>query len=183
MNIYLIGYRCTGKTSVSTEIGRRLGWPVLDADMELVQEQGRSIADIVAADGWSTFRAMEKTVLKRISAMERRVVATGGGVILDPENVAEMKKSGIIVLLKARPDTIYQRLTGDRNTGQFRPALTNQSQYDEIVSTLSTRQPLYEAAMDFCVETDTLTIAEVCDRIMDGIKEKMKVTKVKSELK
>ncbi len=167
MNIYLIGYRCTGKTSVSRWIGRHLEWPVLDADEELVREQGRTIADIVAAEGWSVFREMEKAVLKRLGELDHCVVATGGGVILDAENVAVMKKSGTVVLLRAGTETIYRRLVGDQTSVDSRPALTDKNQYDEIVSTLKTRTPLYESAMDFAVDTDDIPVEEVCRYILN----------------
>lgn len=161
MNIYLIGYRCTGKTSVAEYIGGRLGWPVLDADVELVKEQKQTIAQIVDAHGWDAFRQMEIAVLKRLSGLDEHVVATGGGVILNDINVQHMRQSGKIILLRAGAETIYKRLTGDQNTTDQRPALTDQDQFNEIVSMLETREPLYNSAMDFAVDTDSADIETV----------------------
>lgn len=166
MNIYLIGYRCTGKTSVGEALGKKLACPVLDADLELVAEQKRSIQQIVDRDGWDTFRQIETAVLKRLSGLDRHVIATGGGVILKEENIAVMKSSGTSVWLKAEPETIYRRMVGDEQTAAFRPALTNKGLYEEIEETLKTRQPLYEKAMDFDIHTDNLRVDEISRRII-----------------
>ncbi|MFZ5573005.1 MAG: shikimate kinase [Thermodesulfobacteriota bacterium] len=170
MNIYLIGYRCTGKTTVGALLGQRLGWSYLDADEELVREQGRTIAEIVATRGWPFFRKLEKEVLKRIGQMDRLVIATGGGVVLDAENIALMKHSGRLIWLRAEPETIHRRLVGDNSSAEFRPALTDKNQFDEIVATLVTRIPLYEGAMDFGVDTDAIPVEQVGQRILDWLK-------------
>jgi len=93
MNIYLIGYRCTGKSSVGKSLAKILGWSFLDADVELVKEYKITISEIVATEGWESFRKKEKHVLKRLSSLDKHVIATGGGAILDEENVKNMKKS------------------------------------------------------------------------------------------
>ena len=167
MNIYLIGYRCTGKTSVSEILAKHLGWSAIDSDVEIVAEQGKSISDIVSEQGWDAFRNMEKAAIKRLSLMKNRVVATGGGVVLKNENIAAMKKSGKIVWLKANPKTIQMRMAGDLGTGDFRPALTDKGIFDEIEETLLSRNPLYEKAMDFFIKTDSLSVDKICKMIMD----------------
>ena len=96
MNLYLIGYRCTGKTSVSERLGAKLKWPVLDADAELTREQGRTIQEIVDSQGWETFRRMEAQVLCGLSTKDRHIIATGGGVVLNPDNIDIMQRSGEI---------------------------------------------------------------------------------------
>lgn len=171
MNIYLIGYRCTGKTSVSKVLARHLGWAVIDSDAEIVKAQGESISDIVSNKGWDAFRSMEKAVIAQLSGLKNRVIATGGGAILKEENIANMKKSGKVVWLKARPGTIQKRMAGDLNTTDFRPALTDKGIFDEIEETLSIRNPLYETAMDFFIDTDELSIDSVCRKIIDQTRE------------
>ena len=167
MNIYLIGYRCTGKTSVSKILAKHLGWTVIDSDAEIVKEQGESIADIVSDKGWDAFRSMEKSVIERLSGLKHQVIATGGGAVLQKENIANMKKSGRVVWLKALPRTIQMRMAGDLSTDDFRPALTDKGIFDEIEETLSFRNPLYESAMDFFIETDNLSIDSVCRKIIE----------------
>ena len=87
MNIFLIGYRCTGKTTVGRSLAKSLGRPFFDADKELVKEQRLNISEIVSQKGWDAFREMESMVIKRICDLDNYVVATGGGVVLNDENI------------------------------------------------------------------------------------------------
>lgn len=170
MNIYLIGYRCTGKTTIGTMLSDALNYPVIDADVKLVEDNGMTVAEIVEKEGWGGFRQKEKNVLKEISKLNRFIIATGGGVILDPENVAMMKKSGVTIWLKATPGTIYNRMIKDQMTDEQRPALTDKKIEQEIIDTLEERLPLYEGAMDFSVDTDNLTLKDVTHFILEGLK-------------
>ncbi len=167
MNIYLIGFRCTGKTTVSEILAKQLGWDAIDSDVELVKEQGTTIADIVAEKGWDAFRSMEKSIIIKLGVLNHHVVATGGGAILDEENVAGMKENGKVVWLTADPETIGKRMAQDETTEDSRPALTDKGIYDEIKETLLIRNPKYEKAMDFSVSTVDYDIKEVCRIIMD----------------
>lgn len=169
MNIFLIGYRCTGKTCIGKFLARALGWSFLDADLELVDKHGMTISEIVSKEGWSSFREKEKAILKRLSVLDKHVIATGGGVILDIENVEQMKKSGTIVWLKATPETIKERILQDQNTEELRPSLTSKGLVEEIEETLLDRKPLYESAMDFSVNTDDGRIDNICGKIMEKL--------------
>lgn len=175
MNIFLIGYRCTGKTSVGKTLAEKLKWKSIDADEELVKEQGKAIADIVADQGWSAFRALETSVLKKICRKDQQVVATGGGVILDPENVQSMKEKGMCIWLKASPETIKDRIVKDQKTKEQRPSLTSQGLLEEIEEVLSKRIPLYKKAMDFSVGTDDLSVDQVCGKILVELDKKDEV--------
>jgi shikimate kinase len=166
MNIYLTGYRCTGKTTVGALLAESLKWQVVDSDEMLVADAGTSISDIVAEKGWDAFREMEKETIKRIGQMDGYLVSTGGGVILHNENVECMKKTGIVIWLKARPETIHRRLEADKITEEQRPSLTASGLYDEIEEVLAKRTPLYKKAMDFSVDTDDKDIIEVRDIII-----------------
>ncbi|MDI6688217.1 MAG: shikimate kinase AroL [Desulfobacterales bacterium] len=170
MNIFLIGFRCTGKTCVGKSLAQTFGWSFIDADLELVDRYGMTIAEIVSKEGWSSFRAKEKAVLKEIGALDKHIVATGGGVILDIENVELMKNSGTIIWLKATPETIKERILQDQNTEELRPSLTSKGLVEEIEETLSNRKPLYESAMDFSVDTDNRSIDDICGRIIRKLK-------------
>ncbi len=169
MNIYLIGYRCTGKTTVGTILAEKLGWPVMDSDIELVHEEGRPISEIVESQGWEAFRSIEKKVIQKLSLLDRHVIATGGGAVLNGENVSTMKKSGKLVWLKATPETIHRRMTMDCETEKSRPALTDKGVFGEIEETLNIRNPIYREAMDIAIDTDQLTPEDICSMIQEKL--------------
>lgn len=172
MNIFLIGYRCTGKSTVGRQVAERLNWKFVDADAELVTEQGFSIARIVSQSGWEGFRRIEKSVLARLCESTNQVIATGGGVVLDIENVRLMKKNGPVIWLRATPETIFKRMIQDENTPASRPALTGGKPWDEILETLSVREPLYESAMSGFVDTDDKPADAVCNEILSVLAER-----------
>ena len=165
-NIFLIGFRCTGKSSVGKRLATKLGWPFIDTDSLLVSESGTCIKEIVEKHGWHTFRKMEHAIVSQVCVLNRRVVATGGGVVLNKANVNMMKKKGRIVWLKAGPETIKSRMMLDQNTEAFRPSLTTKDSLSEIEEMLNERNPLYRQAMDFCVETDDRRVDGICDEIV-----------------
>ena len=170
MNIFLIGYRCTGKTTVGRFLAKRLERLFFDTDLELVKEQGINISDIVSKRGWAAFREIEKRVIQCACERDNQVVATGGGAVLDEDNVKRMKDSGVIVWLKADINTIEKRIIEDNTTRDFRPSLTSKGSVEEVRETLLTRNPFYERAMDFFVDTDSMDIEAVCDTIIQKIK-------------
>ena len=170
MNIFLIGYRCTGKTSVGRCLANRLGRSFVDTDLELVKEQGVSISDIVSKRGWTAFRDIEKRVIQRACERDTQVVATGGGAVLDEENVKRMKDSGVLVWLRADIKTIEKRITEDNTTQDFRLALTSKGSVKEIQETLLLRNPFYKGAMDFFVDTDVMDVEAVCEMIIQNLK-------------
>lgn len=172
MNIFLIGYRCTGKTSVGNALSIKLGLVFVDADRRLVEKEGTTIAEMVAGQGWNYFRLREKEILKSICALDGQVIATGGGVVLDPENVAAMKHCGRLIWLQAAPETIRKRMLMDDLTSEQRPALTFRGAADEIESTLKDRTPYYQAAMDFSIDTDGRSVGDICGMIVKGLDDK-----------
>jgi shikimate kinase len=166
MNLFLIGYRCTGKTSVGRSLAKRLGRPFLDADSELVKEQDLNISEIVNKQGWNVFREIESDIIKRFCELDEHVLATGGGSVLNEKNVKHMKRSGMLVWLKATPETIKERILQDKKSKDFRPSLTSKGSIEEIHETLINRNPYYEKAMDFDVDTDDISVDEVCNAII-----------------
>ncbi|HUU69107.1 MAG TPA: shikimate kinase [Planctomycetota bacterium] len=170
MNIFLIGYRCTGKTTVGRALAERLGMEFIDADDYLVAKAGKTIKQIFADDGEKAFRDLEEQCLAEIAGRDNQVVAAGGGGVLRQANTATMKRAGTVVLLEADADTIYHRITGDPNTDAQRPGLTGKSQYDEIVHLLEYRKPFYDSAADLTLDSSTLTPSELVDRIVRRVK-------------
>jgi shikimate kinase len=170
MNIYLIGYRCTGKTSVGKELASKLNMAFIDSDKMISRAQDMSIAEMVRRFGWSFFRKKEKKVIAHISGLTHHVVATGGGVIDADENTRLLKKSGTVIWLKAMPKTIALRMKNDPITMDQRPSLTNNTILEEINITLQNRRKLYQSASDFSVSTDRLKTNQVCETIIKMLK-------------
>ena len=170
-NLFLIGYRCTGKSSVGRRLAARLSRPFIDTDSLLAAEAGMSIKEIVAKNGWELFRSMESAVMKNVCTPDERVVATGGGVVLDPENVKRMKSSGRLIWLQATSETIKNRMLQDSSTEASRPALTSTDSITEIEGSLIERDPLYRQAADICVQTDDRQIDVICDTIIRQLTE------------
>lgn len=168
-NLFLIGYRCTGKSSLGQSLSNKLGWPYVDTDEMLVSESGRSIKQIVQTQGWEAFRKLERKVVQQVCLKHGQVVATGGGVVLDEANLKRMKQSGKVIWLKARPETIEKRMMEDHDTAASRPSLTAGDSVAEIKETMTEREPLYRQAMDFCVQTDDRRIDEICEIIMQKL--------------
>src|SRR5262245_13906122 len=107
--LFLIGYRGTGKSTVARLLAERVGWAYLDADAVLERRLGRSIRQIFAEDGEPAFREREAAVLAELCQCRQHVIATGGGVILRPENRERLKQAGRVVLLTADAEVIWRR--------------------------------------------------------------------------
>jgi shikimate kinase len=172
MNLFLIGYRCSGKTTIGKSIAMTIDWSFVDSDILVIQECGKTIKDIIATAGWDAFRRMERSTLKQICTKERQVVATGGGVVLDKANIKTMKTNGMVIWLGATAETIQKRMLQDKNTGNFRPALTDKGRMEEIEDMLLKRNPYYESASDFCIHTDNMPVYEITNKILDKLNEK-----------
>jgi shikimate kinase len=172
MNLFLTGYRCSGKTTIGQSIARTIDWPFVDSDLLVIKKSGKSIQDIIDTEGWGAFRRMERSALQQICADDRQVVATGGGVVLDQSNIKAMKTSGIVIWLDVGAETIQKRMLRDKNTGNFRPALTDKGRMEEIEDMLLQRKPYYESASDFSVHTDDMPVNEITQTIIDELNQK-----------
>jgi shikimate kinase len=166
----LIGYRATGKTAVGARLAQVLGRPFVDLDQALVQEAGRSIAEIVAQSGWEEFRRREKELVARYRAARGQVLATGGGVVLDFENIQALRENGIIIWLIADPATIQARLLRDQPQDLSRPSLTGGDTVREVAEVLQARQHLYLAAAQIIIDTAGQSIPQVVEKILMALK-------------
>ena len=162
MNLVLIGYRATGKSLVGALLSKRLKRPFLDTDELIQKEADQTIPDIVATKGWDYFRRLEKGVVARVSALDQHIIATGGGVVLDPENTARLRKTGFLVWLKADAATIKSRLAVDSS----RPPLTGSDTVDEVSEVLHERLPAYRRAAHISIDTTNLSPAQIADSIL-----------------
>ena len=113
MNIFLIGYRCSGKTKAGKSIAYVLNRQFIDTDLKIVEEEGMTIFEIVNKKGWDFFRKKETAVLNKVCNHDKQIVATGGGIVLKKENIVNMKKNGTIVWLKANFATVKKRIILD----------------------------------------------------------------------
>lgn len=143
-HLHLIGYRGSGKTTVGAALGVRLGWPFVDADVVLEAGAGMTIREIFAAEGEPGFRDRETATLRKLVAGPEAVIATGGGIVLRPEN-RELLRTGFVVWLTAEPELLWHRIQIDPTTGDRRPNLTTTGGLDEVRSVLTAREPLYRA--------------------------------------
>jgi shikimate kinase len=163
--VHLVGYRATGKSAVAQLLALRLGWDWIDADVELELRAGKSIAAIFADDGESAFRDLESAMLAELIRHDRRVLATGGGIVLRAENRELLRSGAVVVWLKARAETILRRLSEDWTTVSRRPNLTSGG-LAEIREMLGQRTPLYRQCADLEVDTDEKTLSEVAAEII-----------------
>lgn len=163
--IYLIGFMGVGKTSVSKELGKILNRLVIEIDEIVEMNSNMSISNIFSEFGEDYFRNLETEALSSIQGDTNVVVSTGGGIVTREVNVDIMKKEGIVVLLKAKPETVYNRLK-DTNT---RPILNNNMNIEFISDLMAKREDLYNRVKDIEIETDNKTIREVCFEIIDRL--------------
>lgn len=161
MNIVLIGYRGTGKTSVGKMLAERLGKPFFDADVYLEEKFERTISDMVAKEGWPFFRAREKEVIRELSEYDDCVIATGGGAVMDEDNVSALGRHGRFILLTTDIPTTISRIQGDDMSGQQRPDLLGGGLVEETKKILAQRMPVYEKVADHTIDTTHLSIDEV----------------------
>ncbi len=147
MRLVLIGARGAGKTTVGRLLADRLGLSFVDTDALVEATAGRSIPAIFGEGGEAGFRLYERAVCEGL-ADATGVIATGGGVVLDPVNVALLRRHARVVWLEAPPEELVSRCAGSD-----RPALTGLAPEDEVRTVLMARAPLYRAAADHCVWT------------------------------
>ena len=166
MNVVLIGYRGTGKSTVGKAVASRLGRQIVSTDREVVRRVGSSISEIVATHGWEYFRDLESAVCQDLAGQNNLVIDTGGGAILRQQNVDVFKRNGCLIWLTASVETIAARIGGDTQ----RPSLTGtKSHVDEIRDVLTERMPKYQAAADLTVATDGRSIDELVTIILQHI--------------
>ena len=148
--VFLVGPRCCGKTTVAGLLAQRLGFAGLDTDVLLVAKAGMDVPAIVAREGWIGFRRRESSALEEAAAPDT-VVATGGGMVLSPENRMFMRAAGIVIYLRAPAAVLAGRMAGDGGAAR-RPSLTGEDPEAEMASVLAEREPLYRESAHYCVD-------------------------------
>jgi shikimate kinase len=139
VNLYLVGFMGTGKTTVSRIVAARLGHRWLDSDHEIERIQGKPISEIFASEGEPAFRAMERAFIETGHPDERTVVACGGGLVVQDGMLAALQKRGVVICLHATVETILRRTAGNRS----RPLLNVEDPEKRIRDLYAVREPIY----------------------------------------
>ncbi len=174
MNIVLIGYRGSGKSTVGRKLATRLKLRFVDIDDLIEERQGVPISDIVKSHGWGHFRKLERSAIEEISKEDRLIIAPGGGAVLDTENVEALRKNGFIIWLKAGKQTLLKRLSQDPWTNTQRPTLTGKETAEEFKEVMSLREPIYEKASEIQIDTSMIDIDTVVENVLTVLKDKMR---------
>ncbi len=160
-NLVLTGFMGTGKTTVGKILAKKLGYRFVDSDAEIEKQEQKSINEIFALSGEDGFREIESRVIAELSEKSNSVIATGGGVVLRKENIDNLRKNGVVILLRADIHTIAQRLADKTD----RPLATGKS-VQELEEKLAARESFY-AYNDYAFDVEDLSPMNVADRIID----------------
>jgi shikimate kinase len=160
MNVALFGFMGVGKTTVGRLLAESLGYSFVDTDTEIERMSGMAVSDVFSSKGEPVFREMEKVAIRRISAFDQQVISCGGGIVIDPENTSQLKRSSRMVLLTASPSEILKRVNGDS-----RPLLEAPDRERRVRDLLETRREAYLSAAELVLDTDGHTPREVAETI------------------
>lgn len=166
-NIVLIGFMGTGKSTVSEYLSTMYNMETVEMDQVIAEREGMSISEIFSAHGEEYFRNLETSLLAELQSRKDLIISCGGGAALRKCNVAEMKKNGKVVLLTARPETVYDRVKESSD----RPNLHGRKTVEGIAQLMEQRRAKYEAAADVVVQTDGKTVPQICKELVNKIKE------------
>ena len=142
VNLYLVGFMGTGKTTIGRILSHRLGFALLDSDHEIERLRGKTIAQIFANEGEAAFREMEREFVEGGHPRKRAVVACGGGLVVQPGMLAKVRELGVVVCLHATLETVMRRTQGNKN----RPLLDVENPMERIRMLYAAREPIYNQA-------------------------------------
>lgn len=166
-NVILIGFMGCGKSSVAVKLSYRMKQPMTDTDKWIERKQGKTIAEIFEQDGEEAFRGMETEALKVLKeTAKNQVISVGGGLPVREENRALMKEIGRVVYLRAKPETLYERVKEDAG----RPLLQCENPMERIGKLLEERKDIYESAADLIVDVDGKNFGQVLLEIEKGLR-------------
>lgn len=163
MNIILIGMRGSGKTTVGNLLAKKLKRNFIETDQLIERKTGLTIRRIVETFGWKTFRNYESEIIKEVSTLKDVIIATGGGVVEQQNNVRELKKKGVIIWLEAEVKNLRGRIGEDKE----RPLLTKaKSMVEDLKRILIKRERLYKRAANYIINTDNRTPSQIVAEII-----------------
>ena len=161
VNIALIGFMGTGKTSVGRLVADQLHFEYLDTDELIQTATGKTISDIFKNEGEKKFRELEEKIVEEISARTKTVIATGGGLPVNPKNLASLKTHALVVSLWSSPEKIWERVRHQSH----RPLLHDENPQAKIRELLAAREPFYKQA-DVLLNTDVRSVREVAHQVV-----------------
>ncbi len=167
MNIVLIGFMATGKTSVGKRLAKQLKMKYVDTDSLIEQSTKMTISQIFATKGEPMFRDIESEVIKQSAKFDNHVITLGGGAVLRHENIDSLKPNSVIICLTARAEVIFSRVKEDFT----RPLLQKPDPLAEIKRLLQVREQFYKNC-NFSVDTSDISINNVVNKIVEYLKTK-----------
>jgi shikimate kinase len=161
VNLALIGFMGTGKTSVGRLVAELLDFDYLDTDEMIQSATGKTVTEIFKNDGEKNFRALEEKIVVELAGRPRVVIATGGGLPANPKNLASLKAHALVVCLWASPEKIWERVKNQSH----RPLLHDENPQAKIRELLAAREPFYKQA-DVLLNTELRSVREVAQQIV-----------------
>lgn len=163
-NIILIGFMGSGKTSVSIKLSYYMRCTMIDTDRLIEREEERSVSRIFEENGEAVFRDMETACLEKLldSGEKGRIISVGGGLPVREENRLLLKRLGKVIYLRAKPETVYERLKGD----DTRPLLKTENPLGKIRELMEKRSEAYENASDYIVDVDGKSLDEIIEELV-----------------
>ncbi len=165
-NIVLIGFMGTGKTTIAKALALETGMKYVSTDALIEEREEKPISDIFKYEGEAHFREVERDVVNEVSKSFNQVIDAGGGVVLNEENILNLKQTGIVFCLWASPEEVL----GRTKKYTHRPLLNVKDPLAKIKELLEYRRPFYEKA-DHKIDTEDGNIDEIVKKIkrmMDG---------------
>ncbi|MBU6410123.1 MAG: shikimate kinase [Verrucomicrobia bacterium] len=161
VNIALIGFMGAGKTSVAKLVAGQLHFDCLDTDDCIQAATGKTVAEIFESDGEAAFRALEEKTVRELEGRTRTVISAGGGLPVNPKNLASLKTHALVVCLWASPEKIWERVKNQAH----RPLLNHEDPQEKIRELLAARRPFYTQA-DILLNTEARPLRAVADQVV-----------------
>ncbi|MCL1874575.1 MAG: AAA family ATPase [Clostridiales bacterium] len=161
-NIILIGFMGTGKTVVGRNLARTLNFDFVDSDEEIEKVTGQPLPQLIKKHGELRFRSEERLLFDKLAQKEHQIVATGGSIQMNSDNLLRLKPDGFFVLLQSDPEILYQRISR-KNHRTIQGKKPSEEQIREL---LQKNTSLYEKLADFCANTSQMTVDEVTNIII-----------------
>lgn len=165
MNLILVGYRGSGKSTIGPLVAQRLAWTFVDIDETIAKRAGRTISQIFQSEGEVAFRQLERQALESLRRVKRHVIALGGGAVVDPEIRTLVKRIGRVIWLVAPPAVLWSRIAADPWSAKNRPPLSNAAGLAEVECLLAERETHYRSVANHIVET----VPDSPDRVAEAI--------------
>lgn len=161
VNLYLVGFMGTGKSTVGRAVAHKLGFHMVDSDHEIERQQKKTIPEIFAQEGEAAFRAMERVFIESGHTGERTVVSCGGGLVVQPGMLGMLQSRGVVVCLHASVETILARTSRQQN----RPLLVAENPEERIRTLFAQRESIYRQS-GTVILTDSRPLMDIAGHVM-----------------